>query len=276
MTTAIETLVLVLAAVAASAVWAQPDVGARLYPVDCVVASCGTELDRATIWPFEDPNFFLRCEPTGAPWELVRHPCTGRRLFDFERQRCVEPIGWVAACADRNPIPSLGPCPAVRCDSVADLRRLWPVDDPARFLQCIPQADGGVAPIAKYCPFATQFSLLAQACITVHRWERECLPDGENTPGPTGGDTDPTTTELPSPPPPTTTQPGWTLCQQPICEREDPVLYPHANPASFWQCVPQPSGFWVAQERPCGAGTLFHYGLQQCVFPADWVDFCPA
>uniref|UniRef100_A0A182QTM9 Chitin-binding type-2 domain-containing protein n=1 Tax=Anopheles farauti TaxID=69004 RepID=A0A182QTM9_9DIPT len=274
----VDQLVFVLAIVGLTfggAVVSESDVGARLYPVDCVVPSCATELDRATIWPFEDPNFFLRCEPTGAPWELVRHPCTGRRLFDFERQMCTVPQMWEEPCAVLgNPAPELGPCPEARCDNVGDLRRLWPTEEPARFLQCIPQAGGGVAPVPQYCPFATQFSLRLQACVTVHRWERECLFDGENTPDPTGGDTDPTTTELPLPP--TSTLPGWTLCQPPVCEPEDPVLYPHTDPASFWQCVPQPTGFWVAQQRPCGAGTLFHYALQQCVFPADWENFCPA
>uniref|UniRef100_A0A3F2Z135 Chitin-binding type-2 domain-containing protein n=1 Tax=Anopheles minimus TaxID=112268 RepID=A0A3F2Z135_9DIPT len=257
-----------------SGVWSE-SVTARLYPVDCVVPSCVTEQDRATVWPFEDPNFFVRCEPTGAPWELVRHPCTGRRLFHFARQMCTVPADWEEPCADLPSLEPLQPCAEVRCDTAADLRRLWPVEEPSTFLQCIPQATGGIAPVLKDCPHGLLFSVRYQACITVHRWQQECRFDGENTPGPTGGDTDPTTTEVVTPPGATTTEPVWTLCQPPICKQEDPILYPHTNPSYFWQCVPQPTGFWEAVMRPCAASTYFHYGLQQCVFPADWVNFCP-
>uniref|UniRef100_A0A182USG5 Chitin-binding type-2 domain-containing protein n=1 Tax=Anopheles merus TaxID=30066 RepID=A0A182USG5_ANOME len=255
---------------------ADDDAAGRLYPVDCVVPSCLTELDRATVWPFEDPNFFLRCEPTGTPWELVRHPCSGRRLFHFARQRCTAPLDWEVPCGGTiNPGP-LEPCPEVSCATEADLGRLWPTEEPPTFLQCIPQASGGIAPVLQHCPYGTLFSLRHQACISVFRWEAECSFGGELTPGPTGGE--PTTTEMittttqivTQPPPTSTTVPGWTLCQRPLCEREDPVLYPHASPSYFWQCVPQPNGFWEAQMRPCAAGTFFHYGLQQCVFPADW------
>uniref|UniRef100_A0A182KFY3 Chitin-binding type-2 domain-containing protein n=1 Tax=Anopheles christyi TaxID=43041 RepID=A0A182KFY3_9DIPT len=257
------------------------DTAVRLYPVDCVLPSCLTELDRATVWPFEDPNFYLRCEPTGIPWELVRHPCTGRRLFDFTRQRCTTPVDWEEPCRSLVSPGPLGPCPEVRCESVADLRRLWPAEEPSTFLQCIPQASGGIAPVLLHCPSGALFSERYQACITVHRWQPECTFNGELTPGPTGGE--PATTEaitttqiVTEEPTPTSTVPGWTLCQRPLCAREDPVLYPHADPAFFWQCVPQPNGFWEAQMRPCAATTFFHYGLQQCVFPADWENFCPA
>uniref|UniRef100_A0A182SCX3 Chitin-binding type-2 domain-containing protein n=1 Tax=Anopheles maculatus TaxID=74869 RepID=A0A182SCX3_9DIPT len=261
-------------------------VAARLYPIDCVIPSCITEQDRSTIWPFEDPNFFVRCEPTGAPWELVRHPCTGRRLFHFARQMCTVPEDWEEPCADLPTLDPLEPCPEVRCNTAADLRRLWPMEDPSLFLQCIPQAAGGIAPVGHVCPNGLLFSVRQQACITVHRWQRECSFEGENTPGPTGGDTDPTTTipwpppssttpATQSPPPSTSTVPDWILCQPPICLQEDPILYPHSNPSLFWQCVPQPSGYWLALERPCAAGTFFHFALQQCVFPADWVNFCP-
>uniref|UniRef100_A0A4Y0BPJ7 Chitin-binding type-2 domain-containing protein n=1 Tax=Anopheles funestus TaxID=62324 RepID=A0A4Y0BPJ7_ANOFN len=255
--------------------WAE-SVTARLYPVDCVVPSCVTEQDRATVWPFEDPNFFVRCEPTGAPWELVRHPCTGRRLFHFARQLCIEPTVWEEPCADLPGLEPLQPCAEVRCDTAADLRHLWPVEEPSTFLQCIPQATGGIAPVLRDCPFGLLFSMRYQACITVHRWQRECS-FGDNTPGPTGGDTDPTTTETASTTvtQPTTTIPEWTLCQPPTCMQEDPILYPHTNRSFYWQCVPRPTGFWEALMRPCAAGTYFHYGLQQCVFPADWVNFCP-
>ncbi|XP_058127400.1 uncharacterized protein LOC131291070 [Anopheles ziemanni] len=257
----------------------------RVWPVSCVEPSCATELDRVTLWPFEDPNFFLQCSSAsggGAPWELVRQPCQGRRLFHFTRQACTVPVQWEATCPEQGggSAGPLEPCPEVSCETVADLGRLWPDVDPSRFHQCIPQAAGGILPVAQTCPEGTLFSVRYQACITVLRWTEECSFDGgELTPGPTGGDTTvtvpitPTTTPLP---PTTTESGGWTLCQVPICEREDPVLYPHSDWAFFWQCVPQPTGFWEPQMRPCGAGTVFHFALQMCVFPADWVNFCPA
>uniref|UniRef100_A0AAG5DW60 Chitin-binding type-2 domain-containing protein n=1 Tax=Anopheles atroparvus TaxID=41427 RepID=A0AAG5DW60_ANOAO len=256
------------------------DGNARLWPVGCVEPSCATEFARVTLWPFEDPNFFLQCAAGGgaAQWELVRQPCQGRLLFHFTRQSCTLPADWEATCPEQGggSADPLEPCPVVRCEEAADLQRLWPAEDSDRFYQCIPQAAGGVLPVAQTCPGGTLFSLRYQACITPLRWTEECSFDGgEVTPGPTGGDTDPTTT-VTAPTTTTTESGGWTLCQMPICEREDQVLYPHTDRMFYWQCVPQPNGFWAAQMRPCGAGTVFHYGLQLCVFPADWVNFCPA
>ncbi|XP_052872196.1 uncharacterized protein LOC128277727 [Anopheles cruzii] len=242
-----------------------------------MVPACSTALDRATLWPFQDPNFYQRCVPDSAEvqWNLVRQPCHGRRLFHFTRQTCTRPEDWEEACPAEpvEPLPP-APCPEVRCDSIDDTRQLWPDIDPARFYQCIPQATGGIAAVGQLCRFGTLFSVRNQACIVMSRWTAECSFESPTDPT---TETEPTTTGSTTLEPPQSTTPDaeWTLCQPPVCGLEDPILYPHTDRTLYYQCVPQPDGFWVPLERPCAAGTHFHYGLQHCVFPADWENFCP-
>ncbi|XP_053699233.1 uncharacterized protein LOC128746211 [Sabethes cyaneus] len=263
--------------------------------LSCVEPGCSTEEDRSILWPFEDPNFFLRCE--GLPWELVRRPCLDKLLFHFERQECVDPYEWKGPCPEDLP-----QCPRVVCKTVYDQRKLWPHEDPSSFLQCVPGPRGGMEPLVRHCSPDTLFSWTMQQCRESALWERDCtFEDTSSTPSTTfetePDETDPTeeTTETTeentetteeitetteedtttqSITTTTTTEPERGICPVPICSVQDPRLYPHTDWTLYYQCIPDVNGFWVPVERPCGAGTYFHYSRQLCVFMAEWEDFC--
>ncbi|XP_058821319.1 uncharacterized protein LOC131683396 [Topomyia yanbarensis] len=290
--------------------------------ISCIHPECDSEEGRATLWPFYDPNFYLRCEER--TWELVRRPCIDKRLFKFVRQECVDPYEWVETCPD----PHLPQCPRVVCKTKYDQRKLWPYEDPSYFLQCVPGPMGGMEAVRRDCDPETLFSWTLQQCVEIEQWERDCTFEEVSTPGTTEGgetettaetdsttidnettDTEPDTTDstdettttetteeitttesetdttetteeitdsTPSvtTPSSSTTEPTRGICPVPVCRVQDPHLYPHTDWTLYYQCVPDPNGFWVPAERPCGAGTYFHAGRQMCLFQSDWEDFC--
>lgn len=239
--------------------------------LDCVNPSCASDADRATLWPFSDPNFFLRCEEPD--WDLVRRPCTARRLFHFARQECVEPSEWKEPCPEEK--PDLPQCPQVVCKTVQDQRKLWPHEDASFFLQCIPRPNGGMHAVRKTCSGDSLFSWTLQKCVTPSSWQMDCTFEEDPSTTPEDETETTETTEVTPPTSPTTTTevPERGICPVPVCRIQDPTLYPHTDWTMYYQCVPTQTG-WMPMERPCAPGTHFHYGFQVCVWPAQWEDFC--
>ncbi|XP_055618329.1 uncharacterized protein LOC129763366 [Toxorhynchites rutilus septentrionalis] len=238
--------------------------------LDCVNPTCATVADRATLWPFSDPNFFLRCEEPG--WNLVRRPCIAQRLFHFVRQECVEPSEWEEPCPDER--PDLPQCPQVVCRTVQDQRKLWPHEDANHFLQCIPRPNGGMQAVRRNCPNDSLFSWNLQQCVPSSSWRMDCTFDDDQSTTVEDETETTATPETTTPLTTTTTVPDRGICPVPICRIQDPRLYPHSDWTMYYQCVPQQDGSWAPLERPCAPGTRFHYGFQVCVWPAQWEDFC--
>lgn len=199
--------------------------------VDCAVPECTTEEGRTTLWPFRDPNFFVRCEPP--QWHLMRRPCLSRTLFHFRRQECVEPAQWDEPCPPTSELPQ---CPRIVCETVQDTRRLWPEEDPSFFLQCVPRPDGGMMSVRRECAVGFLFSYTLQQCVDAQYWERDCTFDDEvttigTTPDEGPGDsttTTPeeatTTTEISTTEEPTTTTAEpTTTTEEPTTTTADPT-----------------------------------------------------
>ncbi|XP_055588263.1 uncharacterized protein LOC129740586 [Uranotaenia lowii] len=248
----------------------------------CIEPTCETVEDRRVLWPFPgDPNFYQQCEQVSpVAWSLKRRPCKDKRLFRFDAQLCVPVEEWEVPC----PLPW---CPIVACETTADLFQLWPHGRSDSFYQCIPRASGGgFEAVVRQCELGYRFSAYNQRCVVEQLWRPECIfQDGITTEPPTDEPEDTTTsvdqTTTTTEDTTTTTTPGTPTpepergtCPIPLCRVQDQTLYPHTDWTRFWQCIPNPDGFWVPVVRPCGAGTYFHFGDQRCVFMADWEDFC--
>ncbi|EDS31493.1 conserved hypothetical protein [Culex quinquefasciatus] len=249
----------------------------------CVNPDCSTAADRNTLWPLEDANFFLRCDGN---WDLLKTPCFDKQLFHFRLQRCVLPADWEPACPEELP-----ECPEVVCQSPADQRVLWPVAMLTRyFVRCMPGPTGGMVPTMVPCEGDTLFSWTRQGCVSADNWVKSCEFPGDTTDdGSTTTEVVTTTTEevtttteeqTTTTEATTTTDAGTTptpergICPVPVCAVMDPTHYPHSDWTMYYQCIPHATGYWFPLERDCAAGTVFHFGMQQCVFPVEWQDFC--
>lgn len=195
--------------------------------VDCAVPECSSQEGRTTLWPFRDPNFFVRCEPP--KWHLMRRPCLSGTLFHFDRQECVDPSQWVEPCPAGPEMPQ---CPRIVCATAQDQRQLWPEEDPSFFLRCIPRPDGGMMVVRRECTEGFLFSYTLQQCVDAQYWEQDCTFDDVTTIGtPTPeGETDTSTTSPVDET--TTTTPATTTTEEPTTTTAEPTTTTTVEPTT--------------------------------------------
>uniref|UniRef100_A0A336KXF4 CSON000994 protein n=1 Tax=Culicoides sonorensis TaxID=179676 RepID=A0A336KXF4_CULSO len=146
-------------------------------------------------------------------------------------------------------------CPEPRCDTEENILTLWSHDNAFKYWQCRRNDDGIWIPVERDCsPTGNKFSFEHQVCVWPSDYIASCatyeeilLKDLNDEPENCGEDIPACTTEY-----------------------EKNTLYAHDDVKQFWQCKPDPDGYWTPLERPCAPGTWFCKNLQVCIWPRDW------
>uniref|UniRef100_A0A8W7PWL1 Chitin-binding type-2 domain-containing protein n=1 Tax=Anopheles coluzzii TaxID=1518534 RepID=A0A8W7PWL1_ANOCL len=145
-----------------------------VFPVICDVARCGTERDRATLWPMNDATSYLSCELQEATGEyLVRtNVCPPGQTFNFFAQ-CCGPASEIAVCPFYPPPPAPTTPPpeaAPRCETVQERGFIWPAADRKLLYVCEPQGAEQTFTARMYtCADGKAF----------HVWRQDCVPEAE-------------------------------------------------------------------------------------------------
>ncbi|XP_041774757.1 uncharacterized protein LOC121595081 [Anopheles merus] len=254
-----------------------------VFPIICDVARCGTERDRATLWPMNDATSYLSCELQQATGEyLVRtNVCPPGQSFNFFAQ-CCGPASEIAVCPFYPPptVPTTPPpeaavcltdaldpsplipieCDVPRCSTPLERTTLWPSASPQTYYRCVEQGAGLYEPIGQSCAAGTQFNFFLQCCSTDTLPADVCGLLVEPLPAPE---------TLPLP----------IVCDQPRCEtvQERGFIWPAADRKLLYVCEPQGAEqTFAARMYTCADGKAFHVWRQDCVPEAECrLSVCP-
>lgn len=281
-------------------------------PGICIVPECTDEqVDK--LWGVANQfDAYYQCVPLvgeKCEFETQLKLCDEGLLFSWQYQACVTPDLWQDPCVHpgtttetpETTTPFTTPQPPELCvePSCSDdeVTILWPHLEPTQYYQCIPVPEGEWEVVVKTCEDELYFGFEAQKCINPDDWFDVCFSTTTETE--TEPPTTVTTTEIPetSTEPEdssstTTTQESSTVttqesstttpgtpgqfCIQPDCESKDGIntLWPHEDPAFFYQCAPAAGGCWAPVKMPCPKGLRFGFDEQYCIWECDWVDPC--
>ncbi|XP_038122601.1 uncharacterized protein LOC6040803 [Culex quinquefasciatus] len=144
-----------------------------------------------------------------------------------------------------------------RCVTWQEIYTLWPTANEQEYWQCVAMESDEWWTLQRItCPEGSVFDYGWQLCVDRNYVQGTVsVQCGVKTP------------EVPP------MEGSLGVCPEPGCVTFEQIntLWAIPDPEFFLQCRPEPDATWVLKQMPCAPGTLFHFGLQTCVTPDEWL-----